>query len=103
LDLPGLLFTYVTWIPLVLVTDRITFDFYILPATGAVCAGIGMAISNLLDMLKNRTIRYGKMTTGIKLVYAGIIFYLVLHLVIFIIANPALPNNMKQWLEPIIR
>jgi len=95
-------FTYLTWIPIVLITDRITFDFYFLPATGSVCAGIGMALSDLIDRLKANTVRQGKITAGIKIAYTGIILYLLLHLVIFIIANPALPDHMKQWLEPLI-
>ena len=96
-------FTYLTWIPLVLITDRITYDFYFLPTTGAICIGIGMAISGIIDKLKTISVVKGKITKGAKIIYAGIALYLFLHLAIFIIANPALPDRLKQWLEPIIR
>lgn len=94
--------TYLAWIPLVLITNRITFDFYFLPTTGAICIGIGLALSDIIDKLKARTIRQGKITTGVKAAYTGIAFYLILHLVIFIISNPVLPDYLKQWLKPII-
>jgi dolichyl-phosphate-mannose-protein mannosyltransferase len=68
-------FTYLTWIPLVLITDRITYDFYFLPTTGAICIGIGMALSDMLDKLKANAIQQGKITTGAKIAYAGIAFY----------------------------
>lgn len=96
-------FTYLTWIPLSLITDRITYDFYFLPTTGAICIGIGMALSDMIDRLKINTVRQGKITTGVKMAYCGIAFYLLLHLTIFIMANPALPDHLKQWLSPIIR
>jgi dolichyl-phosphate-mannose-protein mannosyltransferase len=95
-------FTYLIWIPIVLVTDRLTFDFYILPATGVVCVGIGMALSDLVNLLKSRVIRLGTKTNGVKAAYGGIALYLFLHLAIFIIMNPALPDQLKKWLEPII-
>jgi dolichyl-phosphate-mannose-protein mannosyltransferase len=97
------IFTYLTWIPLVLITDRITYDFYFLPTTGAICIGIGMILADTIDKLKASAIRQGKITPGAKITYAGIGLYLLLHLTIFIIANPALPDQLKQWLAPIIR
>lgn len=96
-------FTYLTWIPLVLITDRITYDFYFLPTTGAICIGIGMALSDIINKLKANTARQGKITSGAKMAYAGIALYLLLHLVIFVITNPALPDQSKQWLGPIIQ
>jgi len=94
--------TYLIWIPVNLITDRITYDFYFLQTTGAICIGIGIALSGIIDKLKAKTIRLGKLTAGIKTAYAGIGLYLFLHLVIFIIANPVLPDYMKEWLKPII-
>ncbi len=96
-------FTYLTWIPLVLITDRVTYDFYFLPTTGAICIGIGMALSDIIDKLKTNDVRKGKIGTGAKIAYAGIALYLLLHLAIFVITNPALPDQLKQWLEPIIQ
>ena len=95
--------TYLTWIPLVLITDRVTYDFYFLQTTGAICIGIGMALSQIIDKLKINAVRLGKITARAKMVYAGIALYLLCHLVIFIMTNPALPDQLKQWLKPIIK
>ena len=46
--------TYLVWIPLDIVTNRVTFVFYFLSTTPAICIGIGMALSDALDRLKNR-------------------------------------------------
>jgi dolichyl-phosphate-mannose-protein mannosyltransferase len=43
-------FTYVTWIPASLLTERISFVFYFYPTIGAVCIGIGLAFSKLLEI-----------------------------------------------------
>lgn len=94
--------TYLTWIPLVLITDRITYDFYFLPTTGAVCIGIGVALSDIINKLKYRVNQQGKINTKVKIVYSGIVLYLLFHLAIFVISNPALPEQLKQWLKPII-
>lgn len=95
--------TYLIWIPLFLITDRVTYQFYFLPTTGVICICIGMALSDMIDKLKASIIQTGKITTAVKMAYAGIALYLSLHLLIFIISNPALPDQLKQWLEPIIR
>lgn len=47
-------FTYVTWIPASLLTDRISFVFYFYPTIGAVCIGIGLAFARLLKYARRR-------------------------------------------------
>lgn len=47
-------FTYVTWIPASLLTDRISFVFYFYPTIGAVCIGIGLAFSRLLKCARRK-------------------------------------------------
>lgn len=47
-------FTYVTWIPASIITDRISFVFYFYPTIGAVCIGIGLAFSRLLKYARRR-------------------------------------------------
>jgi predicted membrane-bound dolichyl-phosphate-mannose-protein mannosyltransferase len=47
-------FTYVTWIPASLLTDRISFVFYFYPTIGAVCIGIGLAFARLLKFASRR-------------------------------------------------
>jgi dolichyl-phosphate-mannose-protein mannosyltransferase len=92
--------TYLIWIPLDIVTNRVTFVFYFLSTTPAICIGIGMVLSDALDRLKIRRTRFGRMTHGIRAAYAVIAFYLLLHLAIFIVFNPAIPPIIKTWLPP---
>ena len=92
--------TYLVWIPLDIVTNRVTFVFYFLPTTPAICIGIGMALSDALDRLKTRRAELGRMTPGARASYAAIAFYLLLHLAIFIVFNPAIPTIIKTWLPP---
>ena len=92
--------TYLVWIPLTLATNRVTFVFYFLPTTPAICIGIGMAFSNILDRLNIRRVTVGKTTPWVGIGYALIAFFLLLHLAIFIVFNPAIPPIIKTWLPP---
>jgi dolichyl-phosphate-mannose--protein O-mannosyl transferase len=92
--------TYVLWIPLDIISNRVTFVFYFLPTTPAICLGLSIAISDILDSLKRRREETGRLTAGVKAAYAGISFYLLLHLAIFIVFNPAIPPIIKTWLPP---
>ena len=94
--------TYLVWIPLNIATNRVTFVFYFLPTTPAICIGIGMALSDVLEKLKTRREELGRMTPGIRASYTAIGFYLLLHLAIFIIFNPAIPPIIKTWLPPFV-
>jgi dolichyl-phosphate-mannose--protein O-mannosyl transferase len=91
---------YLVWIPLDIVTNRVTFVFYFLPTTPAICIGIGMALSDALDRLKTRGAELGRITPGAVASYAAITFYLLLHLAIFVVFNPAIPPIIKTWLPP---
>ncbi len=92
--------TYVIWIPLDMLTNRVTFVFYFLSTTPAICIGLGIAISDWLNYLKKRRTELKRLTTGIALSYSAMGLYLFLHLAIFIIFNPALPPLIKMWLPP---
>jgi dolichyl-phosphate-mannose-protein mannosyltransferase len=92
--------TYVIWIPLDIATNRVTFVFYFLPTMPAICLGLAMAISDLLERLQRRRAEAGRLTAGVKAGYAGIGFYLLLHLAIFVVFNPAIPPLIKTWLPP---
>jgi dolichyl-phosphate-mannose-protein mannosyltransferase len=92
--------TYLVWIPINLLTNRVTHVFYFLPTTPAICIGIGMALSNALDRLKTRRVKLGRMTVGVKVSYVTIALYLLIHLAIFIVFNPAIPPIIKTWLPP---
>ncbi len=74
--------TYLIWIPLSIITDRMTFVYYFYPTIGAVCLGLGWAIFRLIGARKaNGSRRF-------RLVIIGTICYLVLHLAIFVIITP---------------
>jgi dolichyl-phosphate-mannose--protein O-mannosyl transferase len=93
-------FTYVLWIPLDIISNRVAFVFYFLPTTPAICLGLAMAIKDILARLRRRREETGRLTAGVKAAYAGIGFYLMLHLAIFIVFNPAIPPIIKTWLPP---
>jgi dolichyl-phosphate-mannose--protein O-mannosyl transferase len=81
--------TYVLWIPLVLITDRVTYPFYFYPTIGAVCLGVGMGISQLIDIFKRR--RSGKL----KWTILGIIIVIFLaHIASFMILYPLFPIKL---------
>ena len=94
--------TYLIWIPPDIVSNRVTFVFYFLNTTPAICIGLGMAISDARYYLQDRRVRYGRITNGMKISYAVIAFYLTLHLAIFVVFNPAIPTIIKTWLPPFI-
>ncbi|MFC1912034.1 glycosyltransferase family 39 protein [Chloroflexota bacterium] len=79
--------TYLVWIPLALITDRITYVYYFYPTVGAICIGVGLVLSRLTDLWKKRL-------TG-KLRWAAIsavLLYLLLHVAIFAVLSP-----MTTW------
>jgi dolichyl-phosphate-mannose--protein O-mannosyl transferase len=92
--------TYLVWIPINLATNRVTFVFYFLSTTPAICIGLGMAISDWLDHLKKRRAELDRLTTGVALSYGVIGLWLLIHLAIFIVFNPAIPTIIKTWLPP---
>jgi len=92
--------TYVIWIPLDIVSNRVTFVFYFLATTPAICIGIAMGLSDALDRLKNRRTQLNRLSIGVALSYGAIGLYLLIHLAIFIVFNPAIPTIIKTWLPP---
>jgi len=78
--------TYLVWIPISLITDRASYVYYFYPTVGAICLGLGLGLSRLLDFYRER--RPGKLR---RTVLALFIFYLVAHLVSFVILSPLFP------------
>ena len=78
--------TYLVWIPLSLITDRASYVYYFYPTVGAVCLGIGLGLSQLINFYRNR--RPGKLK---RTILALLIFYLSFHLICFIILAPIFP------------
>ena len=75
--------TYLFWIPLSYITDRISFVYYFYPTVGAICIGLGLGLSQLLGVWKTR--RSGKLRWAAMLGVSG---YLLLHVVTFVILSP---------------
>lgn len=73
---------YLLWIPLSIITNRISFIFYFYPVIGAICLGLGMGLSEALGWAKIKARK-------IKIpVYAGVIAFLMLHFAFFALLSP---------------
>ena len=105
--------TYLVWMPLgapikfkvfstLVQTNRVTFVFYFLSTTPAICIGIAMAISDWLEHLKKRRAELNRLSTGIALSYGTIGVYLLVHLAIFIFYL-ALPSIFTTFKPPFAR
>jgi dolichyl-phosphate-mannose--protein O-mannosyl transferase len=92
--------TYLVWIPLSLVTNRVSFIFYFYPTIPAVCIGVALALSEIIDKAKAKTVHLGIVTSKTLSTYFGIGLYVALHLTIFMIFNPAIPVLIRLWLPP---
>ena len=78
--------TYLVWIPLSLITDRVSYVYYFYPTVGAICLGLGLGLSQLFTFYRER--KPGKLK---KTVLALFVFYLSFHLICFIILSPLFP------------
>ena len=83
--------TYLLWIPASLITNRISYVFYFYPSIGAVCLGLGMGLSQLIDIFKGR--KSGKL----KWTVMGIVVLILLaHIVSFMILYPLFPIKLYK-------
>jgi dolichyl-phosphate-mannose-protein mannosyltransferase len=46
--------TYLIWIPMSLITNRVSFIFYYLPTVGTTCLGLGMGLDRLINYWQGR-------------------------------------------------
>ncbi|OGO16411.1 MAG: hypothetical protein A2Z02_02885 [Chloroflexi bacterium RBG_16_48_7] len=74
--------TYLIWIPLVLISNRVTYIYYFYPAVGAVCLAIAIGLSRIWGL------RYTIKGKARHAATWSVIGFLVLHLVIFGILGP---------------
>jgi len=75
--------TYLTLLPLVLITNRVTFLYYFYPTLGAVCIGIGICLSRLWKYWENNNkTRKGQAALVLS---SGYVF---LHIVVFVLFSP---------------
>ena len=88
--------TYLPWILITIITDRVTFLFYFYPTLGAICVGVGLGLSKLLEIWKNKT--QSKVGQTAVIAVSG---YLLLHVAFFIILSP-LSVPLIKWLLPLL-
>ena len=78
--------TYLIWIPVNLITDRISYVFYFYPTIGAICIGLALGLSRLSNF--GRTGQTGRLRRIARLAIPA---YLLLHLAAFVILAPVSP------------
>jgi len=82
--------TYLVWIPISLITDRVSYIYYLYPTIGAICLGLGLGLSQLLTFYQER--RPGKLK---RTILALVVFYFVAHLASFVILSPVFPIYLR--------
>jgi dolichyl-phosphate-mannose-protein mannosyltransferase len=75
--------TYVLWIPLSLLTDRVSFVYYFYPGIGAICIGLGLAFNKLLEYWQ-----YGTNKSRRRASLGILVLYIVLTLAVFLVLSP---------------
>lgn len=73
---------YLVWIPISLITNRISYPYYFYPVVGAIIIGIALAMSQILEREKTKGEKRWRAAKG------GIITYLVVHAAFFVIVTP---------------
>jgi dolichyl-phosphate-mannose-protein mannosyltransferase len=74
---------YLIWIPVDLITDRMTYIYYFYPATGAVCAGLALALCGLNGITANLKIGFGR-----TMIDSVMPLFLLLTLGAFVLLSP---------------
>jgi len=85
--------TYLFWIPVSLITDRISYLYYFYPTVGAICLGLGLGLSQLLGIWETR--RDGKLRWVAIVVVSG---FLLLHVGVFAVLSPL----STWWTLPVL-
>jgi dolichyl-phosphate-mannose-protein mannosyltransferase len=75
--------TYLVWIPIVLITNRVTYPYYFYPTVGAICIGLGLVLGQLVNSWRTR--RTGKLR-WVAISIAGL--YLTAHTLVFAFLSP---------------
>jgi len=84
--------TFILWIPLSIITNRISFVYYFFPSTGAICIGMGLAFAQLVDAW-----RFGVSKAWRWASIIGLSGYMLMHLVVFLALSPF----TSWWIYPI--
>ncbi|MDD4860065.1 MAG: glycosyltransferase family 39 protein [Dehalococcoidales bacterium] len=75
--------TFLLWIPLDLITDRITYPYYFYPSIGAICIGLGIILNNFIHFWQVK--RSGKRRW---LAITAVTLFLLAHIGIFVTLSP---------------
>jgi hypothetical protein len=75
--------SWATWIPLFILTNRITYSFYYLPTIPALCLGAALLLDKLLAKTEKRSNRRFR-----KMIKGGIAFFIFCHLAVFCLLSP---------------
>lgn len=81
--------TGLLWIPASIITDRVSFLFYFYPSIGAICLGLGLVLSQLIDVFRQR--QSGKL----KWTALGVVaLILLVHIASFVILAPVFVTTL---------
>lgn len=83
--------TYLLWIPLDMVTNRLSYIYYFYPAVGSIALGLGMGLSDLWGLGQRR--EKGKLKW---LLLSLFWLFIGLHIAVFIFLSPV----FSWWLPP---
>lgn len=78
---------YILWIPISLITNRISFAYYIYPAIGALCLGVGLGINQILEWISLK-----RRKANVPLIALVVILFLG-HAASFVILTPVFFRN----------
>jgi dolichyl-phosphate-mannose-protein mannosyltransferase len=74
--------TYLLWIPISIITDRVSFVYYFYPTIGALCLGAGYAVYEIMKWVKTKQ-------NKIKIpVISGVMIFLLAHAASFAVMSP---------------
>ncbi|MEE8173762.1 MAG: glycosyltransferase family 39 protein [Dehalococcoidia bacterium] len=74
--------TYLVWIPLNLITDRLTFVFYFYPTVGAISIALALGLSDLWDRWRGKGRGWLR-----RIMPAAALGFVLLHLVLFFVLH----------------
>lgn len=74
--------TFVLWIPISILTNRVSYLFYFYPAIGALCLGLGLAADKIMEWLPSRSRK-------IQIpVWSGLVVFFLVQAASFILLSP---------------
>jgi dolichyl-phosphate-mannose-protein mannosyltransferase len=86
--------TYLVWIPITLIMNRVTYVYYFYPAVGAICIGLGVWLSQGIDFWQRK--QAGNLSW---VVLSVVLLFLFLHLTVFVFLAPINPWPVDNLLK----